>query len=126
MPSPDIIDEFKIETSNFDASFGHATGLGISMSTKSGSNAVHGTGTFQYMNQDWNAASFFVKQGRYQQIAAARAAGNIALADELATKPMLPPGTTKNYQATISGPVYIPKVVDGRNKVFFFLGWSTN
>ena len=36
MPSPDIIDEFKIETSNFDASFGHSTGLNISMSTKSG------------------------------------------------------------------------------------------
>ena len=36
MPSPDTIDEFKIETSNFDASFGHATGLSISMSTKSG------------------------------------------------------------------------------------------
>ena len=40
MPSPDIIDEFKIETSNFDASFGHSTGLNISMSTKSGSNAA--------------------------------------------------------------------------------------
>src|SRR4051794_11318526 len=33
MPSPDVIDEFKIETSNFDASFGHSTGLSISMST---------------------------------------------------------------------------------------------
>jgi hypothetical protein len=30
MPSPDVIDEFKIETSNFDASFGHSTGLNIS------------------------------------------------------------------------------------------------
>jgi hypothetical protein len=124
MPSPDIIDEFRIETSNFDASFGHATGLGISMSTKSGANAVHGTGTMQYMNQRWNAASFFVKQSRYQQIAAARAAGNIALADELADRPMLPPGNTKNYQATFSGPVYIPKVVDGRNKLFFFIGFN--
>ena len=124
MPSPDIIDEFKIETSNFDASFGHATGLGISMSTKSGANAFHGTGTMQYLNQRWNAASFFVKQQRYSQIAALRAAGNIAAADELADRPMLPPGTTKNYHATISGPIYIPKVIDGRNKLFFFLGYS--
>ena len=46
------------------------------------------------MNQRWNAASFFVKQSRYQQVAAARAAGNIALADELADSPMLPPGTS--------------------------------
>ncbi|HYO83098.1 MAG TPA: carboxypeptidase-like regulatory domain-containing protein, partial [Bryobacteraceae bacterium] len=124
MPSPDVVDEFKIETSNFDASFGHATGLGISMSTKSGANQFHGTSTFQYMNQRWNAASFFVKQSRYSQIAAARAAGNLTLAEELADRPMLPPGRTMNYQATLSGPVWIPKLLDGRNRVFFFLGFS--
>ena len=124
MPSPDTVDEFKIETSNFDASFGHATGLGISMSTKSGANEFHGTGTYQYFNQKWNAAPFFVKQSRYAQIAAARAAGNIALADDLADQPMLPPGQTRDYHATIGGPLYIPKVIDLRNKVFFFFGWS--
>lgn len=124
MPSPDIIDEFRIETSNFDASFGHSTGLNISMSTKSGANAFHGTATYQYFNQRWNAVSFFVKQARYQQIAAAHAAGNNALADELAAKPMVPPGHTNNYHGTLSGPVYIPKLIDGRNKLFFFLGYS--
>ncbi len=124
MPSPDIIDEFKIETSNFDAAFGHATGLSISMSTKSGVNAFHGTATYQYINQRWNAASFFVKKSRYQQIAALRAAGNIAAADELAARPMLPAGHTNNFHGTISGPVRIPKVFDGRNKLFFFLGYS--
>ena len=124
MPSPDVIDEFKIETSNFDAAFGHATGLGISMSTKSGANHFHGTSTIQFINQRWNAASFFVKQSRYQQIAAARSAGNLGLADSLASTPLLASGKTLNYQATISGPVYIPKVVDGRNKLFFFLGFS--
>ncbi len=124
MPSPDVIDEFKIETSNFDAGFGHSTGLNISMSTKSGANQFHGSATYQYFNQRWNAASFFVKQSRYQQIAAARAAGNIALADELAGRPMLPPGHTNNYHGTISGPVRIPKLFDGRNRLFFFLGYS--
>lgn len=124
MPSPDTVDEFKIETSNFDASFGHATGLGISMSTKSGANDFHGTGTYQYFNQKWNAAPFFVKQSRYSQIAAARAAGNITLADQLADQPLLPPGQTRDYHATIGGPLYIPKVIDLRNKVFFFFGWS--
>ena len=124
MPSPDVIDEFKIETSNFDAAFGHATGLGISMSTKSGANQFHGTSTVQFINQRWNAASFFVKQSRYQQIAAARAGGNLGLADSLANTPLLASGKTLNYQATISGPVYIPKVLDGRNKLFFFLGFS--
>ena len=124
MPSPDVIDEFKIETSNFDASFGHATGLGISMSTKSGANRFHGTSTLQFINQRWNAASFFVKQSRWQQVAALNAAGNTAGAARLADAPMLNSGKTLNYQATISGPVHIPKVVDGRNRLFFFLGFS--
>lgn len=124
MPSPDVIDEFRIETSNFDAAFGHSTGLNISMSTKSGANALHGSATYQYINQRWNAVPFFVKQGRYQQISAAQTAGNTALADELANRPMLPPGHTNNYHGSISGPVYIPKLFDGRNRVFFFLGYS--
>ena len=109
MPSPDTVDEFKIETSNFDASFGHATGLGISMSTKSGANEFHGTGTYQYFNQKWNAASFFVKQSRGQQIAAARAAGNTALANQLEDQPLLPPGQTRDYHATIGGPRLHPE-----------------
>lgn len=124
MPSADVIDEFRIETSNFDASFGHSTGLNISMSTKSGGNALHGTGTYQYFNQRWNAASFFVKQSRYAQIAAARAAGNIALADDLAGRPLLQPGHTNNAHGAISGPVVIPGLVNGRNRLFFFLGLS--
>jgi len=124
MPSPDVVDEFKIETSNFDAAFGHSTGLNITMSTKSGANAFHGSATYQYFNQRWNAASFFVKQARYQQIAVARAANNLALADQLAGQPMLPAGHTNNYHGTVSGPVRIPKLMDGRNKLFFFLGYS--
>ena len=124
MPSPDLVDEFKIETSNFDASFGHATGLNISMSSKSGANGFHGTGTYQYFNQRWNAASFFTKQSRYSQIATARAANNIPLADSLAAQPLLFPGHTHNIHWTASGPVWIPKVVNGRNKLFFFAGYS--
>jgi hypothetical protein len=124
MPSPDTIDEFKIETSNFDASFGHSTGLNISMSSKSGANAFHGTGTYQYFNQKWNAAPFFVRQSRALALAAAQAANNQAEINRLNNTPLLPPGQTRNYHATISGPVYIPKVFDGRNKLFFFFGFS--
>jgi hypothetical protein len=124
MPSPDIIDEFKVETMNFDAGFGHATGLNISMSSKSGANDFHGTATYQYMNQRWNAASFFVKQNYYRRIAEARAAGNFALAEELARRPMLPAGHTNNYHVTVSGPVRIPKIFDGRNRLFFFFGYT--
>ncbi len=35
-PNSDMIEEVRIETANFDASFGHGTGLGISMMTRAG------------------------------------------------------------------------------------------
>jgi hypothetical protein len=47
VPSPDLVDKFKIETSNFAASFRPATGLRIAMSTMSGANALDGTGSFR-------------------------------------------------------------------------------
>jgi hypothetical protein len=124
MPSPDVIDEFRIETSNFDAGFGHATGINISMSTKSGANALHGSATYQYFNQRWNAAAFFVKKRRWEEISAAETAGNTVLANQLRNSPLIPAGHTNNYHGTISGPVYIPKLINGRNKLFFFLGYS--
>jgi hypothetical protein len=124
MPSPDVIDEFRIETSNFDAGFGHATGINISMSTKSGANALHGSATYQYFNQRWNAAAFFVKKRRWEEISAAETAGNTVLANQLRNSPLIPAGHTNNYHGTISGPVYVPKLINGRNKLFFFLGYS--
>ena len=71
-PNTDMVEEFKVETSNFDASFGHSTGLNLQISTKAGTNRYHGTLTEQYLNAHWNAAGFFVKQNYYSKIAAAR------------------------------------------------------
>ena len=80
-PFTDQIAEYKIDTTSFDASVGHSIGLNIAFSTKSGTNSLHGSGTEQYWNTRWNAASFFVKQKYFQNIAAANAAGNSALAE---------------------------------------------
>jgi hypothetical protein len=48
LPVADTIAEFKVETSNFDASTGHTTGAVISMISKTGTNALHGTGMWQH------------------------------------------------------------------------------
>ena len=125
-PFTDQISEFKIETTNFDASFGHALGLNVSFSTKSGTNELHGSATEQYWNTHWNAAPFFVKQKYFQNIASARAAGNTALADQLRSQPMQPGGHSNDYGFTVGGPVYIPKVINGKNKLFFFFSLSQN
>lgn len=125
-PFTDQIAEFKIDTTSFDASVGHSIGLSIAFSTKSGTNSLHGSATEQYWNTRWNAASFFVKQKYFQNIAAANAAGNTALANQLASQPMQPAGHSNDYGFTLGGPLYIPKVVDGRNKFFWFFSLSQN
>jgi hypothetical protein len=79
-PFTDQIAEYKIETTSFDASLGHSIGLNIAFSTKSGTNSLHGSGTEQYWNTRWNAASFFVKQKYFQNIDAANGSGDTALA----------------------------------------------
>jgi hypothetical protein len=126
MPFTDQIAEFKIDTTSFDATVGHSIGLSLAFQTKSGTNSLHGSGTEQYWNTHWNAAPFFVKQKYFQNIAAANAAGNTALANQLASQPMQPGGHSNDYGFTLGGPVYIPKVFNGKNKLFWFFSFSQN
>src|SRR5947207_8736303 len=125
-PFTDQISEYKIETTSFDASVGHSIGLSVAFSTKSGTNSLHGSATEQYWNTRWNAASFFVKQKYFQNIDAARAAGNTALASQLASQPMQPGGHANDYVFTLGGAVYIPKLLNGKNKLFWFFSYSAN
>src|ERR1700730_324159 len=46
-PNSDMIDEMRVESSNFDASIGHGLGNQISMTTKAGANQYRGTGNYQ-------------------------------------------------------------------------------
>jgi Carboxypeptidase regulatory-like domain len=125
-PFTDQIAEFKIDTTSFDASVGHSIGLNIAFQTKSGTNTLHGSATEQYWNTHWNAASFFVKQKYFQNIDAANAAGNTALASQLRSQPMQPGGHANDYGFTLGGPVFIPKVLNGKNKLFWFFSYSGN
>jgi len=61
-PNSDMIQEVRIDTANFDASFGHSTGLGISMMTRSGTNQLHRSTNYQYWNNQWNAPKYFPKK----------------------------------------------------------------
>jgi hypothetical protein len=124
LPYSTTIQEFKVESTNFDASIGHTTGMTVSVMTKSGSNSLHGAVTEQHWQQRWNGTRFFVKQQYYRNIAAAEAAGNSALAESLRNSPKQPSGHSNNYAGTLGGPVVIPKLVNGRNKLFFFFSFD--
>ena len=123
-PHTDMVEEFKVETNSFDASFGHSTGLNINMSTKSGTNQVHGTSTYEYWSEQWAAAPYFIRQNYETSLANARAAGNTALVNSLQSQPEYPKGHSNNFAGTFGGPVYIPKVFNGKNKLFFFFAYS--
>ena len=59
IPNPDAIQEFKIQTSTYDASFGRNPGANVNVVTKSGTNEFHG-GLFEYFrNEKLNANDFF-------------------------------------------------------------------
>lgn len=123
-PSPDVIQEFKVETSAFDASMGHGLGMNISLMMKTGTNQLHGSLREVHYQNRWMAMSFFQKQAYYKKIAEAEAAGNQALADQLRASPGLKSGQQNNFAGTIGGPVILPKIFNGKDKLFFFFGFS--
>jgi Carboxypeptidase regulatory-like domain/TonB-dependent Receptor Plug Domain len=59
IPNPDAIQEFKVQTGQYDASYGRNAGANVDVITKGGGNAFHGT-IFEYLrNEDLNANDFF-------------------------------------------------------------------
>ena len=62
IPNPDTLEEFKVQTGLYDASFGRMAGASISLITKSGTNAYHGT-IFEFLrNNILNANDFFLNR----------------------------------------------------------------
>jgi hypothetical protein len=60
-PNVDSLQEFKVTTSNYDATFGSVAGALLQATTKSGTNSFHGS-AFEYLRNDaFNAASWVSK-----------------------------------------------------------------
>ncbi len=98
IPSIDSTQEFKVQSSNLSAEWGRFGGGVVNVSTKSGSNQVHGT-MFEFLrNSAMDANEFFNK----------RAGGG------------KPPFRMNQYGLAVGGPVRLGKLYDGRNKTFFF------
>lgn len=61
-PNPDTIQEFKVQTSQYDASFGRDAGANVNVVTKSGTNNWHGDAWEFFRNEALNANDYFRKQ----------------------------------------------------------------
>ncbi|MBM3725898.1 MAG: TonB-dependent receptor [Acidobacteria bacterium] len=101
-PSAEMFSEFKMLQSNYSAEYGRVGG-GIEIYVaKSGTNWFHGAG-FHNMRRDiWNANAW-----------ARNASTNPA-------NSFRPKERFNETGGSVGGPVFIPKVYDGRNKTFFF------
>ena len=105
-PSIDAIQEFTLQRSNYDASFGRSGGGQVLVATKSGTNLFHGSAYEFNRNTAYNANTFTNR-------------GNIALGGPVSAN-STPVEHYNDFGFTVGGPVWIPKVYNGRNKTFFF------
>jgi hypothetical protein len=123
-PSVDEIGEMKLDVTGFDASIGHTMGVAITQTTKAGTNDVHGAVRELYQDRRWAAMQRF--QGlnyRYQQQlnGCTDGASTSPLCASLQDRYGQPGVHENNGSGSIGGPVFIPKLYDGRNKFFFFV-----
>jgi len=61
VPAPDTIQEFKVQTGNYDATYGRGTGANVDVISKTGTNHVHGVAWEFLRNDLLNANDFFSK-----------------------------------------------------------------
>jgi Carboxypeptidase regulatory-like domain len=124
LPYTDTIAEFKVETAPFDASKGHTTGATISLSTKSGTNDYHGQLTWQHWQQRYNATQSTTNAGYWSRIKEAEGAGNTTLANQLRSEQRQPSGRSNNWAGSVGGPVRVPWLYNGRDRLFFFFSYN--
>src|SRR5215467_14183193 len=97
-PFPDALQEFSIQTSNFSSQYGNNAGAVVNAVTKSGTNDLHG-GAFEFVrNREFNARDFFAPVQDYLK--------------------------RNQFGLYLGGPWFIPKLYNGKNKTFFFIGWQ--
>lgn len=99
-PSLDAIQEFRVQTKTYSAEYGYSVNQ-INISTKSGTNGLHGS-VYEYLRNDkLDARDFF----------------NVA---PLPVNPL----RQNQFGASLGGPVFLPKVYNGRDKTFFFVNYE--
>ena len=102
VPNLAATQEFTIQTNSYDAQFGRVGGGVMIVDLKSGTNAPHGQLYDYFKNDKLNA-------GDWQNNAYGLA--NV-------------PFKNNTFGGEIDGPIYIPKVYDGRNKMFFLMSFE--
>jgi hypothetical protein len=104
-PSPDAISEFRVETDNYSAEYGRASGAVFNVSISSGTNQIHGKLWEYNRNTDFNAIGPFTPP-----------------TNVLTGKPVKPVLVKNQFGGSIGGPV--PLFL--RGKIFYFGDYESN
>jgi hypothetical protein len=99
-PSVEALQEFTLQTSNYAAEFGQVAGGLFNLTAKSGSNAIHGSGYEYFTNELLNSGIPFTDNGSGRHVKSR--------------------DRRNDFGTSLGGPVYLPKLYNGRDKTFFF------
>jgi hypothetical protein len=100
VPSIDILQEFQEQTKGYSAAYGGGANQ-LNMSTRSGSNQVHGTAYDFFRNDALDAKGYFASPGSKN-----------------------PPLRQNQFGYVLSGPVFIPHLYNGHGKSFFLANYE--
>jgi outer membrane receptor protein involved in Fe transport len=103
IPSVEAVQEMKVQTNTFDAEFGRAAGGVINVTVKSGSNQFHGS-LHEFLRNDALEANNFFNN----RVGAGK-----------------PVQRYNMFGATAGGPLYLPRLYNGRNRSFVFGSWES-
>jgi len=105
-PMVEAVQEVEVQTGTYSAQYGAYLGVHINMITKSGTNTLHGNLIEFFRNQKLDARSYFTLP---------------TPANPTAAKPPLHQNT---FGGEFDGPVYIPKIYNGKNRTFFLASYQ--
>lgn len=100
-PSVDALQEFKVQTGVYPAEFGRGA-TQINVSTKPGSNDYHGTAYYFLRNDKLDAKNYAFTSAR----------------------PNKDPFKWNQFGFTLGGPISIPKIVNGKDRLFFMTNYE--
>ncbi len=109
-PSADAVQEMAVQTSNYAPEFGQAGGGLFNITMKSGTNQYHGSAYEYFENEALNAGDPF----SYSSGTPADPSGG----------KYRPRSRRNDYGGTLGGPIWLPKLYNGRNRSFFFLSYE--
>jgi hypothetical protein len=113
-PPQDLVQEFRIETANYDASLGHAAGAVTNVSLKSGTNVLHGSGYL--FSSRVRARPWFLSRWLYDPTTGPVTDRKIQQAT--------PGWLHERWGTTLTGPVWLPRLYNGRSRTFWSFGYE--